>query len=436
MTEQKKTLLKHLNFLNKFDAVHLVKEFIKKFLNDGGLLNASLLSYITIVTFVPLISIILALFRNLFHKKESLNQVTNFIFSEFFPEAGAVIQDYISNLIESRGGFITAFGVLTVIIASGSLLKNVQSTLDNIWSKTTKSIFLRKYLILWLILLISIPALASISTFSLVLQNEILQIENPITHFIVNNGVLIMAFVSTFWIFFAIYYFVSTDYVPMKSALAGAGFATILWYIFKEGFTYYIEHFASYDQVYGSLWAIPVFFLWIFLTWVDVILGFEFAYFTLYYKNILRAKDKKADERYRNYYILKILQIINRHFKQNHGPASVSRVVNLSAYPYTEVNEILDSLISAKVLVRAEQHYRVLPRRELNDLDIKSVIESCGNSFFLVPSERRTNFDERVRQAFSKIENCRQKELAKYSFKHFYVGKRRSPADNNKASEK
>ena len=68
----------------------------------------------------------------------------------------------------------------------------------------------------------------------------------------------------------------------------------MLFELAKAGFGYYIHHFASFEKVYGALAAIPIFMLWVYLSWLVVLLAAEFVYCLSTYRSYRAARNATA----------------------------------------------------------------------------------------------------------------------------------------------
>jgi membrane protein len=86
------------------------------------------------------------------------------------------------------------------------------------------------------------------------------------------------ALVSTWVLFSLLYLLLPNTRVKLRPALIGAFFAAVLWEIGKWAFGLYVQNAVGYSALYGSLGLIPLFLLWLYVTWLIVLLGLELSY--------------------------------------------------------------------------------------------------------------------------------------------------------------
>jgi membrane protein len=91
-------------------------------------------------------------------------------------------------------------------------------------------------------------------------------------------------------LFLLAYTVVPNTRVKIGPAIAGALLAAFLWEAGKWGLSQYIRYSAGYSRLYGSLALLPLFLLWVYVTWVIVLFGLNFAYYLQYGRHHTRAQ--------------------------------------------------------------------------------------------------------------------------------------------------
>ena len=70
-----------------------------------------------------------------------------------------------------------------------------------------------------------------------------------------------------------IYALVPVRRVPWRAAVAGGVLAALAFDLAKSGFAFYIKHVPTYQIIYGAIAALPLFLIWIYLSWMILLVG-------------------------------------------------------------------------------------------------------------------------------------------------------------------
>ncbi|AJJ11164.1 YihY family inner membrane domain protein [Yersinia rohdei] len=240
---------------------------------DGLTMLAGHLAYVSLLSLVPLITVIFALFAAFPTFSDISIKLKAFIFANFMPATGDIIQNYLEQFVENSNR-MTVVGTCGLIVTALLLIYSVDSVLNIIWRSKTQRSLVFSFAVYWMVLTLGpilVGASMVISSYLLSLQwlaNA--QVDSMIDE-LLRLFPLLISWVS-FWL---LYMVVPTARVPAKDAVIGALVAALFFELGKKGFTMYITLFPSYQLIYGVLAVIPILFLWVYWSWCIVLLGAE-----------------------------------------------------------------------------------------------------------------------------------------------------------------
>lgn len=250
----------------------LTRRVAERFIEDRCTRAAESLSFTTLFALVPLMAVGLATLSifPLFHRLRET--IKDFIYGNFVPAAGDVVEGYIDQFI-ANAGQLTIWGLLFVLAAAFLLMLTVERALNDIWRIRETRTRLHRLLAFWGLLTLG-PLLIAVSL-AMTTQLASLPVFAGVAALGGLRGALfnllpIALEVAAFTLLYAV---VPNATVRLRHALTGAVFAALLFEIAKRGFGWYISQFSSYRVIYGAVAALPVFLLWIYLSWLVVLLG-------------------------------------------------------------------------------------------------------------------------------------------------------------------
>lgn len=237
---------------------------------------ASSLTFTTILAIVPLLAVVLALFTAFPLFNEFREALEGFLKSNLMPEVvSANIMDYLNDFAE-KASSLTAIGSLFLIVTSIMLLSTIDQTFNDIWLVTEKRPLGQRILVYWAIVSLG-PILGGASLWaSSILAQESMGYIGDLS-FIITFTLSILPFLITTLAFTALFVYVPNRKVQWHDAFAGGLATTIALEILKRGFTFYIAKFPTYTLIYGAFAIVPIFLMWIYLSWLVVLLGASLA---------------------------------------------------------------------------------------------------------------------------------------------------------------
>jgi membrane protein len=175
-----------------------------------------------------------------------------------------------------------------------------------------------------------------------------------------------------------------------------------LWEMAKNGFNWYITNMATFDKVYGSLGTVPVFLLWVYLTWLIVLFGTEVAYAFQYHGEKVTT-DYAESVRYLDFYSVRAMAEIVRRFNDSEQQqTSTVDALDSIKIPAEVVGDILGRL-SEKHLITFTEENEYVPARHPSHITVREVIEAATGSKMLVPVDIKDPISRRLKKAFEEV---------------------------------
>jgi membrane protein len=236
------------------------------------MMRAAALTYTTLLSIVPLmvVSVTILSFFPVFQLVNS--QIQNFILHHFIATSGQTIQAYLEHAA-SHTHHLSRIGFISLFITALLMIFNIEYAFNEIWHVEKSRRGIIAFFLYWAILLIT-PILIGITFVIGYYLTSVPLIALAINPLLTNPfSVLVTSFLLSTIIFFLFYKILPNCYVPTKYALSSALIAAILFEIAKFSFTFYIAHFTAYTLIYGALATIPIFLIWLYISWVIILLG-------------------------------------------------------------------------------------------------------------------------------------------------------------------
>ncbi len=248
--------------------------FFNRVKRDSIGLEASALSFTSILALIPAISVIFYFFAVFPAFSEFRESLKSFAQANFMPVFSDTLGEYVGTFVE-HSGKLTATSTIAFFVVSLLLVRSIDQCLNRIWrgGKRKLGTMLAIY---WTLLTLGPIAMGII----IWLFTKVMGIAISTTP---NVGMAVMMLYFVFPIIIecavlcALYLIVPRVRVKIQDALFGAIFVTVAFEVSKKLFSIFVLNFSNYEAIYGAIAVIPALFIWIYISWWLVLLGAEFT---------------------------------------------------------------------------------------------------------------------------------------------------------------
>ena len=252
-----------------------LRYLFKRFKEDRIIVYSGYLSFVTLLSIVPLLAVIFSVFSLFPVFQDWRGEVESFVFKNFVPTLGESIQGYLIRFVENATN-MTSLGLVALFLVALLLISSIDHTLNHIWRVRKNRRQLFSFSIYGVVLTLG-PVLIGISLMTTSYLFSLPGFEDNTLLAIRKFFIAFLPYLGSFSSFLLIYLLVPHTRVHFWSALSGAMIAAILFELSKSIFAIYFTHFPVYKEIYGALAIIPLLFVWIFISWVVILVGAQVA---------------------------------------------------------------------------------------------------------------------------------------------------------------
>ena len=239
---------------------------VRRFYEDRGAQAAGSLTYTTLLSLVPLLTVALALSTAFPVFDEAITTLQEFLFENFLPDAEGLqtLSEQILSFSE-QAGRLTAIGLAFLLVTAVMLMLTIDDTLNRIFRVRRRRPLAQQVIMYWSVLTLW-PVLigTSLSLTSYLIAESSLPLR-------------LIPFVFTWAALTLLYILVPYRHVDVRHAAAGGLLAGIAFELAKRAFALYLANFPTYALVYGAFATLPIFLLWMYVSWLVVLAGAIFT---------------------------------------------------------------------------------------------------------------------------------------------------------------
>lgn len=347
---------------------------IKGTREDEVRLRAASLSLITLLSVVPFLAVVFFVFQAFGGIEDLRARVEPFIYENLAVGAQEEAIAWINRFIDQiHTGAVGGIGTGILIIAAIGLLGSMEEAFNRVWGVRRGRPWLNRFVIYWCLLTVG-PILLAASLAGTAAVTGWLPF-----HSSVSSAVLrLLPIGVTIGAFTLFYTVVPNTRVSIKHALMGGLTAGVLFELAKHAYAWVAGNLFQHHAIYGSLGSVPVFIIWVNITWIIILFGCELTYAN---QNVgtLRHEERArgASQQFREILASRLMLEIAIDFFRGAGPPGVARLSERLDAPVRLVRTVLSSLIAGDLILEATDKSNdtgFVPARVISQISLQDVI--------------------------------------------------------------
>jgi membrane protein len=386
-----------------------------RFLHDNSPQRASALSYTTLLAMVPFLAIALTVLSAFPVFDQWKDQISGLIFSNFLPETGSEVADYLAGFLKNTGQ-MTAIGTVVLGFTAVMLLGSIETVMNDVFRVTTPRKLLSRLVVFWALITVG-PLLLGLS---LSMASYIFAMRHMIGGDALDAQIGQLGFLAPFFLsaiaFTLLFLGMPNRSVVIVDGAVGGVVAAVLFEALKKGFGLYVSTFPTYQTIYGAVAVVPIFLIWMYLTWMVILLGAQVAAARSEWR-AARAAGLVPDPRggvpghtERLIAVLKLLEYLQARFQLADKPPSYRRLLRELKMGGRDLNWALAALRRENLIERSEKH-RWLLSGDLSRLKLGHLMTRLGlflDHDRLLLVEVNSGWPGRVRDKLLELDETRQ----------------------------
>ncbi len=385
-------LLHKINFPFKKALTKQFKIFVltvKGLRENNVVLRASALTYFTMLSVVPLVAMVFAISKGfglermlqqeLAKKFDGQHEVVKWIFT------------FAKSLLErTKSGIVAGIGIIVLLWAIIRVLGNIENSFNEIWKVKKGRPFFRKVSDYTAIVLIAPIFMILSSSVTVYISTEInhiirgihvLGVFLPFIRIVIN----LIPYTIVWFLFTFIFMLMPNTLVRFKYAVIAGIFSGTIFQIIQWGYVKFQLYVSSYNAIYGSFAALPLFMIWLQTGWLVVLIGAQMSYANQNYEKYAFEKELSLiSPSYKKALSLLISWFIIKRFADGENAPDIDEISNGLDMPSGITRDITNNLIDAGIIIvvfgNDQRDALYVPAFDINKLTLKATIDRIDNA--------------------------------------------------------
>lgn len=392
----------------KFSTYNIIKTIflcINRFTKDRLVNKASALTYSTLLAIVPILAILFAIARGFGFSNLMESQIRKG-FGGNIETSDTLLSFVDSYLSQTKSGIFIGVGLVMLLWTVINLVSNIEITFNRIWGiKKARSMYrkITDYFSMFLLMPILIVISGGLSIFMSTILKQMVDfvLLAPIVKFLIQ----LIPFVLTWFMFTGLYIFMPNTKVQFKHAFISGVLAGTAYQAFQFLYINSQLWVSRYNAIYGSFAALPMFLLWLQISWTICLFGAQLTYAGQNLKYFSFDKDtRNISRRYRDFISILIMSLIVKRFCKNEPPYNAEQISEKHLIPIRLTKQILDQLQEIDLIheVTTDQKSEIIayqPSMDVNQLNVAIILDrldTYGSENFKIDKDEEFNDEWKV----------------------------------------
>ncbi len=401
----------------KLKTVRVIVLTVRGFTEDKISLQASALTFLSLLSVVPVIAMAFGISKG-FGLEKLLEERVHEAFAgqEIVAEQ---IMTYARSMLEgTKGGMIAGIGLLILLWTIMKLFNNIETTFNEVWQIKKARTFERKftdYMSIMIFAPILVILSGSVNVFittqieNITQSIELLELFSPLILFMLK----FLPYTLIWLLLTLLYLIMPNTKVKVKAAIIAGVISGTIYQITQWAYITFQVGAARYGTIYGSLAALPLFLIWLQLSWLIILIGAEISYAVQHDTDYEHSDivDKTSLSLRRKLALFVVNKIVEA-FRKGEEPPSEAKLSESLSVPLSYITHTTQRLLECKiineVLNRNTENKCLVPAIDIDKLTIDYVIKKLDNfgeeSTFNIPETKANkeiinalnNFDKTI----------------------------------------
>lgn len=342
-------------------------------------LRAASLVYTTLLSLVPLLAVSFSVLKA-FGVHNQMEPVL-FRFLEPLGEQGMEITQRVIGFVEKmRVGVLGAIGLGTLLYTVGSLIQKIEQAFNYTWRVAQPRSVLERFRNYFSVILIGpVLVFSALGITASLMSTTVVQYLAAIEPFGTAIRVLtqLVPYVLVIAAFLFVYLFIPNTRVKLSAALIGATVAAVLWQSTGWAFASFIVASTKYAAIYSSLAILILFMIWLYLSWVILLVGASIAFYYQYPEYLgLATHQKELSNRLKERLALLTAVLIGQRHLGGGQPWTAEALSQWLKIPRAHLQSILDTLAHQGMLVQTRQEPPAyLPAKDPSSIPLQAILD-------------------------------------------------------------